>query len=180
MKKILTIFLLLTSISLLETGCKKSDKQSSEPYQVTINTPLNHDNVTVAMNAASKELNWPYIKDAPVTTNLMGTYWILKPKVDDPFEDNLPVLSVHKNPRWEESKQETCGPNRTGYGTDFPVDLTSPTGGQACFVKYVRYKQEMVGIKIFIKDDWAISADAKGNSFTQAKEVLDHFINNLE
>jgi hypothetical protein len=175
MKKTLTIALLLISFTLLGASCKKGDQQTNDS-QITIPVKLTEENVKKAVDAASKELNWPYApKEASVKQWMIGegARHILNH-----------VLNVSKDVNWAKRKHMLCNSTTEvsfDQNTLSQLTLNSPLKGQACLIKYVSASGEnKVFIAIFLEEGWEIGASTFGTDFSQAKQVLDHLLNNLE
>jgi hypothetical protein len=172
MKKTLTIFLTIISFTLLGASCNKSNQQADNS-QITIPVVLTEKNVKKAIDAASKELNWPYTYRKPVE----GTkIWFLEQRTEAQGHALNQMLFASKiSVDWAERNQELCGSTTT------QLSLNSPQEGLACLVinKNVEGHSRAL-IIISIKDHWEIRAMTFGNSFSDVKPILDHFLNNLE
>jgi hypothetical protein len=175
MKKLLTIFAMLISLTLLGASCKKGDQQANSS-QITIPVKLTEKNVKKAVDAASKELNWPY---APTAAGIKQ--WMIG---EGERHILTHMLNVSKDVNWAERKHKLCNSTTEvsfDQNTLSQLTLNSPLKGQACLMNYVdASKQDKVFIAIFLENGWEIGAATLGTDFSQAKKILDHFLNNLE
>lgn len=175
MKKFFTAIVIILSLTLLGAKCNKSD-QLADNSQISIPVKLTEKNVKKAVDAASKELNWPY---APKTTDIKQ--WLIGEGARYILAN---MLNVSKDSNWTKRKQMLCGSTTVeefDQSTVSKLTLNSPQKGQACLIKYVNAsKENKVLIAIFLEEGWEIGASTLGTDFSQAKKILDHFLNNLE